>query len=110
MFFSNFDDPIDDLPNNADAFFEYDCSHSRAISRLAINKKTRQLYAIYNGSDNVYRYASIPKVVEESIELKKMSLGKIMSLVRKDCRFSVMDAFPDDTILVYPKEYHNFLD
>ena len=58
---------------------------SRVLYRIAINKKSRQLYAIYNSNDTLYRYCSLPKDSKEIIEGGGYALGRIMNFVKKRC-------------------------
>ncbi len=103
--------PYYDIPiNNShdDTFFEFDCSRSSAVARLAYNKHVRQLIVIYEGGtgsdgSTVYRYASVSNAVQDELEyalLNKSSLGRVMQIVRDECTVGVIDEFPNDTILV----------
>lgn len=105
-FTSYYNIPINN--NHNDVFFEFCCTKSSAISRLALNKHVRQLIVIYEDAyesdgPTIYRYAGLPTYVEQRLEdalFGNDSLGAVMQLVRDTCTFSIIPDFPTNTILV----------
>jgi len=84
--------PLARLPR-VNAFFEYDCSDSSSVFRLALNKVSRQLVVIYRSASTVYCYASLSKRHEIAIE-RGESRGEIMSEVKVACHCKEIDEFP----------------
>lgn len=89
--------PLSRLPR-PNAFFEYDCTDSKSVFRLAINKVTRQMAVIYRSSDTVYCYAGLSKRLEIDIG-RGESKGRTMTEVKQDCHFKEIDSFPVTTLV-----------
>ena len=84
--------PLVKLPR-VNAFFEYDCSESTSVFRLALNKVSRQLIVIYRSGGTVYCYLSLSKRHEIAIE-RGESKGEIMSEVKVACHCKEIETFP----------------
>jgi hypothetical protein len=84
--------PISELPR-INEFYEYNCGPSSALNRIAINKVTRQLVAIFHDSSTVYLYAGLRKAHEQDIE-NGVSKGSVMSEVKQCCNYQIIDKFP----------------
>eukprot|EP01032_Pedospumella_encystans_P018520 gene18520-21082_t len=84
--------PLVRLPR-VNAFFEYDCSESTSVFRLALNKVSRQLVVIYRSGSTIYCYASLSKRHEIAIE-RGESKGEIMSEVKVACHCKEIEMFP----------------
>jgi hypothetical protein len=90
--------PIARLPSRVNAFFEYNCDNSKSVLRLALNKVTRQLAAVFRSSCTVYCYAGVSKRLEVDIE-RGESRGATLSQVKQQCNYNVIDAFPMATLV-----------
>ena len=89
--------PLTRLPR-VNAFFEYDCSESTSVFRLALNKVSRQLVVIYRSGSSIYCYTSLSKRHEIAIE-RGESKGKIMSEVKVACHCKEIDEFPEAALV-----------
>lgn len=95
------------LPPSLGRFLELSCANSRAVDRLALNCKTRQLIAIYHDSKTVYRYCCLPKALEEQLFdafENGGSLGSVLAKIKSACKCSTIDEFPSSQIFFVPPE------
>jgi hypothetical protein len=84
-------------------FFEYCCFTSSALHRLAINRVTCQVVAVYHDSNTVYCYSQVPQQIEELLDyadVEEGSFGVVVALIREHCPCAVLDAFPEQAVLL----------
>ena len=79
-------------------FLEYLCFVSEAIKRIAINKVTGQLVAVFHDSPTVYMYDGVATVYADRIDAGE-SKGVVVSDVRRACRVSTIHSFPQTVLL-----------
>ncbi len=85
-----------------DEYLEFPVRGSRAVSRIAINRVTRQLVAVFTSSDAVYCYDQLSQPLQEQIEDGAASVDDIMTAVKEACAEQTIASFPD-TVLVKPE-------
>jgi len=85
-----------------DEFLEFPVRGSRAVSRIAFNRVTRQLVAVYTSSDAVYCYDQLSQPLQQQIEAGAASVDDIMTAVKEACAEQTISTFPD-TVLIKPE-------
>lgn len=82
-------------------FYEYDCSDSTAIVRIAYNRGLKQLAVIFTDNPKIYVYLNVPFYIEKY--LTGQSKGKLVNEVKKFTEFKEYDQFPRNTRKFVPK-------
>lgn len=89
-----------------DEFLEFPTHGARSARRIAFNRVTRQLIAVYTSSDTVHAYDQLSQHLQQQIEVggaaAASSVDDIMVAVKEACVEQTIDTFPD-TVLVNPK-------
>ncbi len=85
---------IEELPKDLNEFFEYPVLGSQTVSRLAINRFTRQLAVVFCDSPAVHIFAPLSAELEKRIE-DRDSRDEVLAQVKATCQSSVAESFPD---------------
>jgi hypothetical protein len=84
---------LSDFLNPPNEFFEFPCFESEALSRLAVNKRTNQMVAVFVDSTTVYQYNNVPKRYFIAIQ-SNASKGITINEVKQVCAFKIIENFP----------------
>jgi hypothetical protein len=84
---------LSDFRNTPNEFFEFPCFESEALSRLAVNKRTNQMVAVFVDSTTVYQYNNVPKRYFIAIQ-SNASKGITINEVKQVCAFKIIENFP----------------
>ena len=97
--------PYEEIPV-VDEFLEFPTHFSRSVRRIAFNRVTRELIAVYTSSDTVHAYDQLPQHLQQQLEVggaaASSSVDDIMVAVKEACVEQTIDTFPD-TVLVSPR-------
>jgi hypothetical protein len=84
---------LSDFLNPPNEFFEFPCFESEALSRLAVNKRTNQMVAVFVDSMTIYQYSDVPEKYFIAIQ-SNASKGITINEVKQVCAFEIIQNFP----------------
>lgn len=94
--------PYKEIPV-VDEFLEFPVYCSRSVQRIAFNRVTHQLAAVYSSSDAVYSYEQLPENLQKQLEDSSGAYAdEFMVAVKEACVEHTIASFPD-TVLVNPQ-------
>ena len=87
--------PSKELPPTLDCYLEYPCWGSDAVTKLALNKATKQLAVVYLNPSQVYIYSNLPDSVNSMVE-NDPSRGSMMHTIKNQqgVTFEIVTKFP----------------
>ncbi len=93
-----------EVPADLNEFLEYNCNELLTISRLALNKVSRQLIIIREGTLRTFLYDNLPLEFDERLENvifdDHTQIETVMEDISTRCKCTEVEAFPSQTILV----------
>ena len=90
--------------------FEYDCSSSVAVAKIAFDKVQGQLFVRYTSGEENYIYYLNSHINFDELErllISDASKGKVLSLIKKLTAFRKITYFPSKGVQMYPYEHLN---
>lgn len=91
---------VSELPT-VNEFWEFPCFESESVSRLAVNKVTRELVAVVAESGGILRFTQVPEQLIQHLLIGE-PLDRVFSAARLTCPSTEVDAFPDAVLLRAP--------